>query len=444
VRRLAIALVIVAAVLGSAQLAGAANDDAGRVAPVNVIEVSGYLDRVEVDFINTALDDVVADNAQALVIQLNSKAAVVSDATVARLAERIATSPVPVAIWVGPNGAKAYGASGQMLAAAAVSGMAKGAHIGKFGDPIPVDPTKVNLDFGAATQDLRTRTFGYDDVTLAHSLRPGPNQGQSFTLPLFLASLDGFKTNNGKVLETAEVVTNDKATPEQRTTASPRFFKLPLSSQLMHTVASPPVAYLLLTIGLLLLVFEFYTAGVGVAGVVAAVCLVLACYGIVALPARPWAVALLVLSALAFAIDVQTAVPRFWTGVGIVMYVTGSVWMWDGVSLSWLTLLAGIGGTLLAVLSGMPSMVRTRFATPTIGREWMIGEMGEAVTAVNPDGTVKVREAMWRAHTNRATPLAVGDRVRVVAIDGVMLEVEPETGAARDHRERRRAAPTSE
>ena len=63
-----------------------------------------------------------------------------------------------------------------------------------------------------------------------------------------------------------------------------------------------------------------------------------------------------------------------------------------------------IGGVLLAFLAGMPSMVRTRFATPTIGREWMIGEMGEAVVAVDPDGVVVVRDAQWRARTNRATP----------------------------------------
>jgi membrane-bound serine protease (ClpP class) len=85
----------------------------------------------------------------------------------------------------------------------------------------------------------------------------------------------------------------------------------------------------------------------------------------------------------------------------------------------------------------MPSMVRARFATPTIGREWMIGEFGDAVGAVDPDGIVRVHDATWRARTNRATPIPAGGRVRVVAIDGVILEVEPETGAARDYRERR-------
>ena len=82
-------------------------------------------------------------------------------------------------------------------------------------------------------------------------------------------------------------------------------------------------------------------------------------------------------------------------------------------------------------------MVRARFATPTIGREWMIGAVGEAVDAVDPEGVVSVGDARWRARTNRATPVPAGEAVRVVAIDGVTLEVEPLEGAARDHRERR-------
>ena len=67
----------------------------------------------------------------------------------------------------------------------------------------------------------------------------------------------------------------------------------------------------------------------------------------------------------------------------------------------------------------------------------MIGEVGSAVEQVDPDGVVKINDALWKARTNRATPVAVGDRVRVVAVEGLVLEVEPEEGAARDYRERR-------
>jgi membrane-bound serine protease (ClpP class) len=209
-----------------------------------------------------------------------------------------------------------------------------------------------------------------------------------------------------------------------------------LLSQLFHTVASPAVAYLLLAVGLALIVFELFTAGVGVAGVVGAGSFILAGYGLGVLPIRWWGVALICLSMLAFAIDVQTGVPRFWTAAGFVMFVVGSFTIYDGYSLSWVTLLVAFVGVGLTFLAGMPSMVRTRFSTPTIGREWMVGELGRAVTAVSPDGVVQIRDALWRASTNRATPIEELDRVRVIGIDGLVLEVEPEEGGARDYRDR--------
>ena len=202
-----------------------------------------------------------------------------------------------------------------------------------------------------------------------------------------------------------------KVGPDGREPVTPvRFGQLGLVDQLFHTVASPAVAYLLFVIGACLLVFELFTAGVGVAGMVGAGSLVLAAYGIAVLPTNTWAVVVLGLSFVAFAIDVQTGVPRFWTGVGTVGLVVGSLVMFEDGPPSWITLLAGILGTLLAMLGGMPAMIRTRFSTPTIGRDWMIGETGTAVAAVDPDGVVTVRDAPWRAHTNRATP--VGRRRR--------------------------------
>ena len=58
--------------------------------------------------------------------------------------------------------------------------------------------------------------------------------------------------------------------------------------------------------------------------------------------------------------------------------------------------------------------------------------MGQADSGIDPDGTVRVDGALWRARTNRATPIDSGAPVRVVAIDGLLLEVEPETGGAKD------------
>ena len=101
-----------------------------------------------------------------------------------------------------------------------------------------------------------------------------------------------------------------------------------------------------------------------------------------------------------------------------------------------ITMGVGIIGAILYAYTGMPSMVRTRFSSPTIGRSWIIGELGEATTDVDPEGTVRIKGAPWRAVTNRATPLKAGDRVRVVGLDRLLLEVEPEAGGAKDYRDR--------
>jgi membrane-bound serine protease (ClpP class) len=435
VRRIAIALLGLAATLGVAQVAAAQSGDPAPASRVlDVVEVSGLLDAPVVDFVERRLDAAVADGAEAVVLQLNSTGAVVPAERVARLAETIADSPVLVGIWVGPSGSRGYGEAGQLLGAAPVTGMAPGSRIGNFGDPLPVEG--ITLDFGTAAAELADGTLGLEQAELRGAVRNDAVSGTP-TLGDFVVALDGV-TYRGTTLDTAVTVeTADGPRQQLAPDLTPRSFKLELLPRLFHTVASPPVTYLLLAIGLSLLVFEFFTAGVGVAGVVGAVSIILGCYGAAALPTRGWAFALLVLSTLAFAIDVQTGVPRVWTGIGVAMFTVASLTLYDGLRISWITLLVGIAGILLTYVVGMPSMVRTRFATPTVGREWMVGQAAEAVTDVDPDGIVRLREAQWRARTNRATPIRAGERALVVAIDGVTLEVEPESGGARDYRERR-------
>src|SRR5918997_513160 len=242
------------------------------------------------------------------------------------------------------------------------------------------------------------------------------------TILEYVVQLEGFET---------EVVDGQRQPVTDVT-----FGGLSLTGQLMHTVASPAVAYLLFSLGLALLLFELFTAGVGIAGMVGAGSLVLGCYGLAVLPTRPIGVALLLFAVFGYGIDVQTGVPRLWTGIATASFVLGSLFLFDGVSVSWVTLLIAIVGMTLGVVAGMPTMVRSRFSTPTIGRDWMIGELGSARTDIDPDGVIPLRDAPWRARTNRATPIRKDEPARVVAIEGLVLEVEPTEGAARDYRER--------
>jgi membrane-bound serine protease (ClpP class) len=380
---------------------------------VNVIEVSGLLDRVLVDFIETQIADAEADGALSLVLQLNSAGAVVSDERLDDLVARIDRSSVPVDVWVGPSGSQASGEATALLAAARTVGVAPGSRI---------EITRTLL----GDQELEGDAAVGDKISAGDAVDLGLADVASPTIGAFLLGLDGFESR----------VVGEGEDRRREPVTQARFGQLPLVNQLMHTVASPPVAYLLFVIGLALIVFELFTAGVGVAGMVGAGALVLGSYGLAALPTDPLAVALLLLAMFGFAVDVQTGVPRAWSAIGVVCFTAGSVILYDGLSLSWITLLVAIVGMALAMIGGMPAMVRTRFSTPTIGREWMVGEVGAAVSQVNPDGIVTVRDAPWRARTNRATPIEPDQAVRVVSIDGLVLEVEPVDGAARDYRER--------
>ena len=80
--------------------------DATKVPPINVIEVTGLLDPVQADFIEKAIDRAESQHVQALVIQLNSKKAVIDDEDMSALVDDVAASEVPIAIWVGPSGAR--------------------------------------------------------------------------------------------------------------------------------------------------------------------------------------------------------------------------------------------------------------------------------------------------------------------------------------------------
>lgn len=381
---------------------------AGPAGKIHIVKVSGLLDPVLADFANRSIGEAEREHAVGVVLQLNSSDAVVSDSRLARLARRMHDAAIPVSVWVGPSGAKAQGKAAQLLGVVDQVAVAPGSSVGSTGDVV-VDRSLLRPAFRAQLARLHDGTMG--DKTARKTgvaTKDGPVLGE------FIVGLPGVHT---KTIKTAKG-------PRRQPTTSPVFSQLPILSQLFHTVASPSVAYLLFLIGMVLMVLELYTAGVGVAGLVGAGCFVLGCYGFGVLPVTAWGVGLLVVSMLAFAVDIQTGVPRVWTGIGIATLLVGSLTVYDGMSVPWLALGAGVAGTALFMFAGLPALVRSRFSTPTIGREWMVGEMGEAVVDLSPEGVVRVDGGLWRARTNRATPIGAGGTVRVSEVQGLLLRVE--------------------
>lgn len=421
-RALAVVLLVLGAASALASPAAAQGSGCGEDGCVDVVAVEGVIDEIEADFIVESVGSAArAPDVVGVVLQMDSPGVAVRPARLDEVARAIEGSGVPVSVWVGASGAEVLGGAVELVQVAASSSITPGSVIGKVGSQRLSESEFGRLFAGDRVRAL-TRTFEGEDAVEAELV------GRfDATLVDHIGNLDWVET------EVTEVDGEERRVPVPRV----RFSKLPLGTQLLHTAASPSVAYLLLVIGLGLLMFEFFTAGIGVAGVVGAGFAILGAYGVAALPFRTWALVLLVLSMVGFSIDVQTGIPRLWTWISMVAFTVGSVFLFTDFRPTWMALAVGVAGMAATAFSGMPAMIRTRFGTPTIGREWMIGEMGEAVGRVDPDGSVRIRGAEWRARTNRATPIDPGERVRVVAIDGLVLEVEPEVGGAVDYRELR-------
>ena len=382
---------------------------------VVVVEASGLMDPVMVRMMEETLTKVDPNATIALVFQINISGSVVQNDQIIALGELISSSRTPISFWVGPSGSRAKGPIVELALISGDIGISPGSKIGKIGQSnFPINSFGVSQNF-----ELEEKTLNYDEAI---------EKGIARSSPVLLEHLVG--------LEDFEVI-SDVDSGEIKPLTQTRFEEMDPPDQFFHSVGSPAITYLLFLAGMGLLVFELYTAGVGIAGVLGALCLLLGVYGLAVLPSYPWGIALLIFSMLSFAVDVQTGVPRFWSLIATISLIVGSLLLFDGLSLSWLTLLFGILVTVTCMSAGMPAMIRTRFATPTIGREWIVGELGTAIEEINPNGTVEVKGAIWKAQTNRATPIKVNDEIRVAAVDGFWLDVEPLEGAARDYRERK-------
>jgi membrane-bound serine protease (ClpP class) len=445
-----LAIVVAVSVLALDALAGAATRPVGKRG-IDVVQVEGYLDPPNVSLILDAIEEANARRSTLLVLQVKSNGAI--DTNIEEVVRAIRRSRVPVAVWVGPSGADAKGAATIILQAAHLAYVSPGSGAGP-GQPVRLDDPSATTSAGVAdrlaalarrngrdpegARKLATERLG---STAARAV--GATNGVRPTIGELIVQLDGKKVTTAAgelTLSTATVIGTGKDRRRQPN-QDVVFNRLGLGDSLLHRLISPSIAYFLIVAGLALIVFEFYTASIGLAGLVGALCLIGAFVGFSHLPVHWWALGLLFLSVYGFAIDVQAGGLGIWTIIATVCLVTGSWFLYGGASElrpAWWVFLVVIGGELLFMLGGMTAMVRSRFSTPTVGREGMIGEDGVAEVAVDPDGVVLIRGARWRARTNRATPIEAGAPVKVVSVEGLVLEVEPPEGGAQDYRERAR------
>tara|TARA_B100000686_G_C16777738_1_gene969669 strand:+ start:508 stop:1701 length:1194 start_codon:yes stop_codon:yes gene_type:complete len=375
--RLALATLIISAasVLISSAAYGQQPQDPENPGFVEVIEVSGLLDDVLAEALENSIVDAQKKGANGLVLQVNSREAIIPDQKLIDLARLIRSSQIPIEVWVGPSGSTAQGKIAQLILVADSLGVSIGSSIGKTGSQV-LSQEEFGQIWATKTELLKENKLQWDEAIeeglvacervlideIGNSLTDKEQLARCAnpTLGDFLVKRESF------ISEIVETEGGPRLSPLTIT----KINRLNLIDQLMHTVASPPVAYLLLISGLVLLLFEFFSIGVGIAGAIGAIAFALSSYGLTALPFRTWALVLIIFSMFAFAVDIQTVIPRLWTVIGLASFSAGTIFLYpeQNIQMSWIPMLVGITGMLILMVRGMPIMVRGRFATTQITR----------------------------------------------------------------------------
>jgi membrane-bound serine protease (ClpP class) len=374
---------------------------------IDVIDVSGPLDASALEFMRASIEGAAENGQELSVLQINSKAVLDAEA-LAALKQTLDSPPLPVAVWVGPAPAVANGGVGQIALDIEHAAITPG--------------SQMNL----------TPTIAGEEAGLGHPMTAEETGLALYpTIRQYLQDLDRvtFDTATGPVTVQTLVPFEDGVTLKTVTFRQPglatRFFRL---------AATPEAAFFFLVVGLTIASFEFFAIGPGVAAAVAAISLLLAGWGIVALPVRWWAVGLAVIGWAVLTAAYQKGGVLALTVLGAAMLEVAGMFFVDGsgqIDPSWYLILPSVLAVLFFFLLAMPTVQRARFSTRTIGRDGLIGERGVALDGFDPDGVVEVRGARWRATAHREAGLSAGSEILVSGVDGMFLEVEPAAGPAK-------------
>jgi membrane-bound serine protease (ClpP class) len=420
-----------------------------------LLEVNGAISPASSDFVVRGLDKAAQSGAALSILRINTPGGL--DSSMRSIVQAILASPVPVAGFVAPSGARAASAGTYILYACHIAAMAPGTNLGaatpvQFGGsgglPAPSGPGgSADKDNGATAKDgdamqhklvndaaaylralaqLRGRNVDWTtqavregaSLSASEALQAGVIDLMADDLDELLRQLDGRRVtmDNGaeRVLET-DGMTVTRIEPDWRT-------------HLLSVIADPNITYILILIGIYGLIFEFYNPGMVLPGVAGAICLLLALFALQVLPVNYAGLALLMLGVVFMV--AEAFAPSFGAlGIGgLIAFLIGSIILIDtdmpgyGISLPLILTFTAVSGLFFLGIIGLA--VRARRQPVVSGQEELLNASGTALQDFSDAGRVRIHGESWQAVTG--VPVRRGQRVRVTRIDGLTLHVEPQ------------------
>jgi membrane-bound serine protease (ClpP class) len=424
----------------------------GATAPaVVILDVDGPIGPASADYAARGITRAAAEGAQLVVIRMDTPGGL--DTSMRAIIKAILASPVPVATYVAPSGARAASAGTFILYASHIAAMAPGTNLGAAspvaigGPPAEPDrraPSGKKGEETPPTGDTMERKSMNDAAAYIRSLAQmrGRNADWAERAVREAVSLPASEAKKIGVIEYVATDVSDllkqvdgkrftigSGTRTLQTANAPQTEYAPdWRTRLLSVIANPSVALVLMMIGIYGLFFEFSNPGFVAPGVIGAISLLLALYALQLLPINYAGLALIVLGLALMVAEVF--VPSFGSlGIGgVIALAIGAVILVDtdvpGYGIPW-TLIAGIVvSTALFVATVGGFALKSQRRPVVSGREELVGSIGEVVKVDEHEAWAHVHGELWKIASKAR--LAPGERVRVVSVDGLALNVVPE------------------
>ncbi|MFB3827721.1 MAG: nodulation protein NfeD [Bryobacteraceae bacterium] len=400
--------------------------------PVVAVDVDSVVHPVTVEIVAHAINQARERNAPVVLIRLNTPGGLMD--AMRQVIEKIVASPVPVITYVTPSGGRAASAGFFILEAGDVAAMAPGTNTGAahpvlIGTPMdPVMKQKAEQDAAAALRSIvekrgRNAALAQKAVFESKSFTEKEALGQNLIDLVARNDEDLLRQIDGR-----EVTRFDGGKIILRTAgAGVTVYEKSWRQKLISALSDPNIALVFLVLGAFGIYVEFSSPGLIAPGVIGAIMVLLGLSAISVLPINWLGAALLLLALTLFVLEAKFASHGILGVGGAVAMVLGAVMLIDSplpeMRIRWGTAVGLALPFTVITLVLVSLVVRARRNKVTTGREGMIGESGTAITALAPQGKVFVRGEYWDAVATAS--VTAGAAVRVVAIEGLKLTVEP-------------------
>ncbi len=420
---------LVVALLAALTTAGQAS-----TSPVLTLEVDGVINPFSANYLERGLGLAEEQGAQVVIITLDTPGGL--ESAMRDIVQMLLDSPVPTVVYVTPRGARATSAGMFVLLAADVAVMAPATHVGAA-HPVPlgvdvsdVMDEKMVSDAAAlirSVAETRDRNAEWPERAVRENLSVTASEALELNvIDLVAENLDDLLAR----LDGREVAGVTLLTSEAPVQAEP----MTLTERFLHIITEPNIAYLLLSLGTLMVLAELADPGLVIPGVGAAVAFALAFVGLGSLPVNWAGFGLLVLSVIIFLVGLLTDTEPIVTFVGLVPFILGSLLLFSPFSPTspampvvqvspWLiaVMAVSIVGFSFLVLQ---AILRASRQPPRAGAQRLVGRTGTALTDLTPAGQVYVDLQDWSA-VAVAGEIRAGEPVRVTGVAGVRLQVAP-------------------